>query len=440
MFMSYNNIIDYLYSLQSVGIKLGLDNISALLGRLDNPHRAFHSIHIAGTNGKGSTAAMVASMLESAGVSTGLFTSPHLLSFTERIRVDGAEVTEREVVELAQRVREAAHGLNPTFFEVVTAMAFVHFRERKVRWAVVETGLGGRLDSTNVIVPEMSVITPISMDHMEFLGTTLAEVASEKAGIIKPGVPVVSAPQEPEALLELREAAARESSELHLLEEDFSYKLENAEPGRISLTYSDDGLSVPGIEVPLSGEHQAMNAAVAVRAFALAAKVLALGQEEMVSAVRQGLKGLKWPGRLELVAKDPPVYLDGAHNPAASLALARELLKRPVAPSEETVLVLGVMKDKDVEGLIRPLLPLAGEIICTAPAYGRATSPEELAGAVSALGHKARAVHGVNNALDEARALGKTVLVTGSFYTAGEALEALGVKGVHARLRECAPR
>ena len=440
MLMSYNNIIDYLYSLQSVGIKLGLDNISALLGRLDNPHRAFKSIHIAGTNGKGSTAAMAASMLQSAGVSTGLFTSPHLLSFTERIRVDGAEVTEGQVVRLAGMVREAAHGLNPTFFEVVTAMAFLHFRDKAVVLAIVETGLGGRLDSTNVIVPEVSVITPISMDHMDFLGSTLAKVASEKAGIIKPGVPVVSAPQEPEALLELRKAAARESARFHLLEDDFSYKLENAETGRISLTYTDDNLSIPDIEVPLSGEHQAMNATLAIKAFSLAAMGLALGQKEMVSAVRQGLKCLKWPGRLELVSSDPPVYLDGAHNPAASLALARELKQRPLAAPGRTVLVLGVMKDKDVHGLIRPLLPLAGEIICTAPAYGRATSPEELAGTVSALGHKARAVQGVNNALDEARATGKTVLVTGSFYTAGEALEALGTKGVLTSLRECAPR
>ena len=437
--MSYNNIIDYLYSLQSAGIKLGLDNIRRLLERLGNPHMDFQSIHIAGTNGKGSTAALIASCFESSGERTGLFTSPHLLSFTERIRVSGTEVTEAEVVGLAQRVRVAADGLNPTFFEVVTAMAFVHFRERKVRWAVVETGLGGRLDSTNVLAPALSVITPISMDHMEFLGNTLKEVAAEKAGIIKDGVPVVSAPQTPEALAVLTGTAARHKAEFSLLGEDFTFRLKDATTSGVSLTYSDDDLNIPGIEVPLAGEYQAMNAAVAVRAFSQAMKSMKdIGMEAVASAVRQGAKDLKWPGRLELVADDPPVYLDGAHNPAASSALARELLIRPVAPPEETVLVLGVMKDKDAEGLVRPLLALAGEVICTAPAYVRAMSAEELAAVVTALGREARAVAGVKRALDEARATGKTVLVAGSFFTAGEALEALGIQGVHTRLRECA--
>ena len=413
-------------------------NIRRLLERLGNPQMDFQSIHIAGTNGKGSTAAMIASCFESAGERTGLFTSPHLLSFTERIRVSGTEVTEAEVVDRAQRVRDAADGLNPTFFEVVTAMAFVHFRERKVRWAVVETGLGGRLDSTNVLAPAVSVITPISMDHMEFLGNTLKDVAAEKAGIIKDGVPVVSAPQTPEALAVLTGTAAKHKAEFSLLGEDFTFQLNNATTSGVSLTYSAEDLNIPGIEVPLAGEYQAMNAAMAVRTFSLAMK--AMKKDAVASAVRLGAKDLKWPGRLELVADDPPVYLDGAHNPAASSALARELLKRPVAPPEETVLVLGVMKDKDAEGLVRPLLALAGEIICTAPAYGRALSPEELAGTVSTLGHKARAVAGVKRALDEARATGKTVLVAGSFFTAGEALEALGIQGVHTRLRECAPR
>ncbi len=432
--MSYDNIIDYLYSLQSVGIKLGLDNIRQLLERLGEPHMDLRSIHIAGTNGKGSTAAMAASMLQSAGERVGLFTSPHLLSFTERIRVSGKEVTEAEVVELAQKVRDAAQGLNPTFFEVVTAMAFVHFREQKAGWAVVETGLGGRLDSTNVISPEVSVITPISMDHMEFLGTTLEEVAAEKAGIIKNGVPVVSAPQAPEVLAVLISTAARHDAELSLLGEDFTFQLKNATTSGVSLTYTDDELRLPDIEVPLAGEYQAANAAVAVRAFSLAMKDLK--KEAVARAARQGAKRLKWPGRLELVAHDPPVYVDGAHNPAASSALAGELLMRPVAPPEKTVLVIGVMKDKDVKGLVRPLLALAGEIICTAPAYGRATSAGELAAVVASLGHEGRAVTGVKRALDEARATGKTVLVTGSFYTAGEALEALGVRGVHMRLRE----
>ncbi|KKL49614.1 hypothetical protein LCGC14_2313740, partial [marine sediment metagenome] len=237
MFMSYNDTIDFLYSLQSVGIKLGLGNIRKLLKRLGNPERSFRSIHIAGTNGKGSTSAMLASLMENAGVNTGLFTSPHLLSFTERIRAGGKEITSMQVVELAALARAASSEMTPTFFEVVTAMAFMHFRATGVQWALVETGLGGRLDSTNVIAPEVTLITPVSMDHMEFLGDTLKDVAGEKAGIIKPGVPVLSAPQEPDALEVIKNKADLCGSELHILGEDFHYEIERATTQGVTFTY-----------------------------------------------------------------------------------------------------------------------------------------------------------------------------------------------------------
>jgi dihydrofolate synthase/folylpolyglutamate synthase len=435
--MGYSNTIDYLYGLQGTGIKLGLDNIRALLSRLGDPQHAFRTAHVAGTNGKGSTAAMLASFMEKAGRRTGLFTSPHLLSFTERIKIDGTEITEREVVETAAGVRSASEGLDPTFFEVVTAMAFVIFREQGVEWAVVETGLGGRLDSTNVIRPEATVITPVGLDHAEFLGDALEGVAREKAGTIKEGVPVVSARQAPEALSVIEETAARKSAPLFLEGRDFRFEPLGADPGTVGLRYSDKEMSIPRIDVPLRGEYQAQNAALAVRAFALTAGEM--GTDRIAATVTEGAGALKWPGRLEQVADGPPVYVDGGHNPSASEALSSELRTRPIAPPEKLILVLGVMRDKDVEGILRPLLEVSRDAICTAPGYGRAVGPEELAGRARRLGFNARGVEGVGRALDEARRTGKSVLVAGSFYTAGDALMALGAEGVLTRLRECAP-
>ncbi|MBI5188953.1 MAG: bifunctional folylpolyglutamate synthase/dihydrofolate synthase, partial [Nitrospirae bacterium] len=205
--MSYSETVNYLYNLQRHGIKFGLDNIIRLMSVLDNPHESFLSVHVAGTNGKGSTSAMIASILQAAGLRVGLFTSPHLVSFTERIRINDEEITEDEVISLTDEIREKSSRLkaqssdfSPTFFEVVTAMAFMYFKRRKIEIAVVEVGMGGRLDATNIIIPEVSVITSISYDHKEFLGNTLKEIANEKAGIIKDGIPVVISYQEPEAM------------------------------------------------------------------------------------------------------------------------------------------------------------------------------------------------------------------------------------------------
>lgn len=435
--MGFTDTIDYLYGLQHSGIKLGLDNISTLMGRLGDPQDAFRSVHIAGTNGKGSTAAMLAAFMEKAGRKTGLFTSPHLLSFTERIRIGGTEITEEDVMEYAEKVKAAAGGLEPTFFEVVTAMTFLYLKDGGIEWAVVETGLGGRLDSTNIIHPEASVITPIGLDHAEFLGNTLESVAREKAGIIKQGVPVVCALQDSRALSIIEKKAAEMSAPLYLEGRDFVFDVLESSPDTFAISYSDADQSIQRLDIPLRGTYQAQNAALALRAFSLAFQDM--GAERIMVAAAEGGKTLKWPGRLERVAEDPPVYIDGGHNPSAAGALASELMARPIAPAGELVLVLGVMSDKDVEGIIRPLLPLSKDAICTAPGYGRAVGPEELAARARALGFEARGIEGVGNALKAARGTGKTVLVAGSFYTAGEALEALGAEGVLTRLRECAP-
>jgi len=438
--MKYDNTINYLYGLQGAGIKLGLRNIRALLDKLGNPQDTFDCLHIAGTNGKGSTAACLSGLLHGPDHLTGLFTSPHLLSFTERIRVNAVQITEGEVIELADTVREAALGLDPTFFEVVTAMAYLYFKMRQVRWAVIETGLGGRLDSTNTIAPKATIITPIALDHAEFLGHTINSVASEKAGIIKKGVPLVLAAQCEEARKVITGKAAEMDAPLYEEGRDFHFSINERSTNGIIFDYSDSERTIKSITLPLRGDYQAQNAALAIRAFCLTAPEMS--PEALESTIKEALSKIHWPGRLERVSETPPVYIDGAHNPSAALALARELTARPVA--DHLTLVLGVMRDKDVVNIISPLLPLADKIICSSPAYGRAMTSEYLAGLCQRLGHKADSSDNVSDALEAAistaAASNGAVLVAGSFFTAGEALEALGAKGVLTRLRECASK
>jgi dihydrofolate synthase/folylpolyglutamate synthase len=430
--MSYKETIQYLYGLQSHGIKLGLDNSRDLLERFGDPHRSFRSVHVAGTNGKGSTAAALASMLSWCGAKTGLFTSPHLVSFTERIRVDGAEITEKEVVSYADEIRTTASGMEPTFFEVVTVMGFLRFTRSGVQWAVVETGLGGRLDATNVLTPEVTIITPIDIDHQEFLGSSLPEVAAEKAGIIKPGVPLVAAPQKPGAMQVLREKAREAGAPLSIAGEDFGFAVKREGRGGVSFDYTSRSLSLEDVAFPLAGAHQALNAALAIRALELARGEEGAGER----AIRGGLASLRWPGRLELLKESPPIYIDGAHNPAAAHALARTLRDGLLKDGKRLSLVMGVMSDKHVREILSPLLPLASSVIFAAPRYGRAAAPEALSREAASLGFASRTAPSVADALEVAIASGDAVLVTGSFYTIGEAKEALGEKGFLTELRE----
>jgi dihydrofolate synthase/folylpolyglutamate synthase len=444
---SYNDAIAYLYGLQKFGIKLGLDNTRRLMSLLGGPQN-FRSVHVAGTNGKGSVSAMIASVLETAGYKVGLFTSPHLVSFTERIRINNVEISEHEVVELTNEVREIVEedkeryqpDFSPTFFEFVTATGFLYFKRKGVEWAVVETGMGGRLDATNVLTPEVSVITGIGYDHKEFLGRTLKEIAGEKAGIIKEGVPVVSSSQEPDVMKVITEKAAEKKTPLFVYGEDFSSRVKDSDMRGITFDY-EGGERLRDIKVPLCGMHQMENASVAIKAAELIMKKETVAYEH----VREGLSGIKWPGRMELI-KDSghgcDILIDGAHNPSASEALARSL-KEYFLPSYETViLVIGIMGDKDMTGIMRPLLPVASEIIFTAPDYERAASPERLQEYASAMGFGSKVTHSVKEALElvETTARGssrKTVaVITGSFYTIGEAKLLLGDKGILTRLRE----
>lgn len=459
--MSYNHAIDYLFGLQKHGIKLGLDNITRLLSFLGNPQDSFKALHIAGTNGKGSTSAMLASILRAAGFNVGLFTSPHLVSFTERIRVNNAEISEQEVIDLTDEIKGILDGrrqtaeqnaefksrtpdsrLSPTFFEFVTAMAFLHFRRKGVEWAVVETGMGGRLDATNVIVPEVSVITSISCDHKEFLGRTLKEIAEEKAGIIKNGVPVVASHQDREALKIINSRAADKNAGLFEYDRDFASDLREA--GIRGITFDYKGrVCLENLFVPLCGLHQMENASVAIKTIEL------IMEKESVSAgsVRKGLADTEWPGRLELIkmpGRKYDILIDGAHNPSAARKLAGALKNYFIPVYGKIIIIFGIMSDKDMEGIMSPLMPVASEVIVTAPDYGRAASPERLAEIAISLGSAPVTANSVKEALDIAAERAGIfyehapclVLITGSFYTIGEAKTVLGHKGTLARLRE----
>ncbi|MEK7712863.1 MAG: folylpolyglutamate synthase/dihydrofolate synthase family protein [Nitrospirota bacterium] len=441
--MGYAAIVNYLYGLQKHGIKLGLDNTVKLLSLFNNPQEKFHSIHIAGTNGKGSTSAMIASILQTAGFKTGLFTSPHLVSFTERIRVNNEEITESDVVSLAEEIRfkiqDSRFKLNPTFFEFVTVMGLLYFKRKNIDWAVVETGMGGRLDATNVLLPEASVITSINYDHSEFLGNTISAIAEEKAGIIKDGVPVITSAQEPSVMDPIKKKTEQKNAGLFIYGRDFSAVIKAEDTSGSVFNYNGDS-SFEDLVISLPGRHQVLNAALALKTIEIVSKKSSHHASRITHhAIRNGLGNIKWQGRLELVSKEPPILIDGAHNPSAAKILADSLKEIFFKKYRRIILIAGIMSDKDVRGIMAPLLPLAAEIILTAPAYERAASPDVLSGHAISLGFSCRKAYGVADALSMAREIyreGDLIVITGSFYTIGEAKEILGEKGVLSRLRE----
>ncbi|GER93544.1 bifunctional folylpolyglutamate synthase/dihydrofolate synthase [hot springs metagenome] len=465
--MSYYDAINYLYSLQKYGIKLGIEKTKTILSQLGNPHKDFSSIHIAGTNGKGSVSAMIASILAAHGFKVGLFTSPHLVSFTERIKINNHQISESDVVSLTEEIKERIldqqEGTTailrycdtaPTFFEFVTAMAFLYFSRNNVDWAVIETGMGGRLDATNIIIPKVSVITKIGYDHKEFLGETLTAIASEKAGIIKSEIPVVSAYQEKEAEDVIIKVAKEKSSPFFIYGKDFSGKLKSSDIKGITFDYLDNSHIITDLHTPLAGEHQLFNACVAVKATMTALQRTPLH----IDLLKDGLAATEWHGRLEIVSKEPLIMIDGAHNPDAAKALS-EFIKKYLN-DYKIILIIGIMSDKDMQGIMSPLLPLASKIIFTAPNYGRAASPENLAGIALQMGFSSMVANSVKEAIDMAKELVnrqglsiksqtmtevrsqsimhnvQLILITGSFYTIGEALEILGEKATLGSLRE----
>lgn len=412
----YPDSVRYLYALGNE-IKAGkfdLHGIAAVLARLGHPEHAARVVHVAGTNGKGSTCTMIASAVQRAGYRTGLYTSPHLVSPTERIRVDGAAVSEEEFAaafDVVHRVAEemlAAGELawHPTYFETVTAMAFVLFRERGVEWIVLEVGLGGRLDATNVVTPELSVITPIDYDHEAWLGHTIGAIAGEKAGIIKPGVPVVIARQRPEAEQVVAERAREVGAPLVRAE---AYAAAGVCLHERGSSFEWEGLAM---ECPLAGAHQVDNTVTALTAL----RQLGIPPE----AMREGIRAARWPGRLEYVAERPAIVLDGAHNPAGVRALGAYI--REWAGARKVWLIYATMRDKSVGEIADVLFPLVHELVLTAADNPRALDPRTL---LRHIDHpKARTAANVAEALGLVRreaAADDLVFVSGSLYLVGEA-------------------
>jgi dihydrofolate synthase/folylpolyglutamate synthase len=400
--MTYPDSVQFLYALgnEIKSAKLGLERIVAVLEALRNPERAYRVVHVAGTNGKGSTCAMIDAGLRAAGVRTGLFTSPHLIEPTERIQIDGIPVSQRDFERAFNVVHETAEKLDldchPTYFETVTAMAFWLFREKKVETAVVEVGLGGRLDSTNVVHPVLTVITPIDFDHEAYLGHTIEAIAGEKAGILKPGVPAVFARQRPEAAAVL-EARAGELRVPVTRFRDFEIR---------DLHMDARGSRFSGIVCPLAGEHQIDNAVTA----ALALRALGISPD--------GIKDARWPGRIEHVSPNPDIILDGAHNPAGARALARYLER--FYGGRRIWLVYGAMRDKAIDEVAGVLFPVAAELVLTAPDTPRALRPEALA-EFAGRGHIEPTVE---SAIAYARADAAeedVIVITGSLFVVGEA-------------------
>jgi len=403
--VNYTEALAWLYSLQRFGIKLGLENIQRLIGELHVDLGSARVIHVAGTNGKGSVCAMIDSICRAEKYRTGLFISPHLVTFRERIRVNGEMVSENEVADGLSNIRKlvADWDPHPTFFEIATALALKHFSEAKIDIVILETGLGGRLDATNAIQSNVAVITPIALDHQEWLGDSLSKIAGEKAGIIKAQVPVVSAPQLSDAEKVIRARAAECEAPLQFVTEAYDKS-----------------------PIALRGEHQKLNAAIAIAA------VRAANIEIDESAIARGLGTVEWPGRFQ--CWDKRTVIDGAHNPSAAKVLADTWSE--IFGEERATLILAVLSDKDLRAICEMLAPIAGSVLLPQIRTERAVDPAELQKIFVDLGRESETTASIGEAFAKARERSPPILITGSLHFAGEALA--HIQGRPAAFEECA--
>lgn len=427
--MNFEESLDYLLSLghETLTIKLGLRNTELLLETLDNPQKSYQSVQIAGTNGKGSTAVVLNSICRSAGIHTGLFTSPHLISITERIVIGGQPISTNDFARHATTVRTAGEKLLgcgdiktlPTFFEQVTAIALLAFREAKVRLAILETGLGGRLDATTVAAADIVAITPLALDHQDYLGETIEEIAAEKAAIIRPGVDAVIAPQSQPALDVILKRCLDSSVTPVMVNEGDAIIQTATRDGAFRVTFETVAERYENVLLGLRGRHQIVNTVVALR---LAQSLRKRGFEISRAAILSGIETASHPGRLELYVDSPPLLLDGAHNPAGARALRQYLDEFTVKP---LTLIFGAMKDKKLEEIAGILFPLADHLILTRPDNLRSAEVDTLLEIASGLvgREKTFAANSIAEALAKAREVtvaGGLICVTGSLYLVGE--------------------
>lgn len=444
----YQETLDYLYSFVDYSLtrqtrytpeKFDLGRMHAFMQHFGDPHHSFPSIHIAGTKGKGSTAALCASVLQTAGYRVGLYTSPHLQDYAERIQVDREHIPHQDLVEMVDEIRPYLDaGTELTTFELTTGIAFLYFRKQGVQAAVVEVGLGGRLDATNVVTPLVAVITSLSHDHTNFLGETLAEIAGEKGGIIKAGVPLVLAPQKDEARLVIERIAAQRQAPLIQVGRDILFaEMSHSLSGQSLLVWSaeeqelvDRYIEAGGLEeweptrlqIPLLGYHQVENAATAYTALKTASNSSRLSITE--ADIQRGFQNVSWPGRFEILNTQPPVVIDSAHNRYSALKL--RLALDDYFPGRPVVLVFGASEDKDVEGMFAELMPRVRRVIATRSYHPRSLDPEALKDLAHRFGRPVKVTQDVSEAmLDAVRTVDEQelVLVTGSLFVAAGARE-----------------
>ncbi len=416
----YNDCLKAMYGLRRFGIKLDLGAIRGLMEGLGDPQRKFSCIHIAGSNGKGSIASTLASILETSGRRVGLYTSPHLVRFNERIRINGAPISDADVVNAYQAVNDArapGEERHPTFFEYATAMAFHEFAKRKVDWAVIETGMGGRLDATNVIDPVLSIISNISMEHRMYLGNTLAEIASEKGGIIKRGVPVVTGAKQRSVISVLERIAHDLEAPFHRAGRAFRVRRR----GNRAFNYYGLDNIWRDLITELTGRHQIDNAALALAACEILNR---RGARLTRETIQEGIGRTRWPGRLEIISESPLILLDGAHNLAAAKNLARHLSEE--LTDREITLVVGILDDKQYKGMLESILPPCKRCIITRPVIERALPPEKIRRAAARIVDDVRVIDRVPDAVQYAVENAKpedAICIAGSLYVVGEAMQ-----------------
>jgi dihydrofolate synthase/folylpolyglutamate synthase len=416
---SYENCLKTMYGFRRFGIKLGLSTIKKILAGLGDPQDNFACIHVAGTNGKGSVASSLASILHRSGYKTGLYTSPHLVRFNERIQVNNRPITNEKVVASYSAVKNAHSGKrDPTFFEFTTAMAFFEFAAQKVDWAVIETGMGGRLDATNIINPTLSIITNISLEHREYLGNTLAQIAAEKAGIIKKRTPVITGIRQKKALAEIERIAAEEKAPLFRLGTDFKVRRNQGQ----TFSYYGIGNVWHNLQTALPGSYQVDNAALVLAACELIGKN---NTAITLDHIQEGLTKNHWPGRLEIVSNNPLIILDGAHNLAAARNLAKFLATN--FADKAITLVIGILDDKPYKEMLKSLLTPVTRVILTRAKTDRALEPGKLFEETKSFFPDATIIsdvaQAIKNALETTPRQG-AICIAGSLYVVGEAKEA----------------
>ena len=439
--MDYRQAVDYLLGFANFEVEspeklryrdFNLTRVNELLRRLGDPHLQYPTAHVAGTKGKGSVCAMTASAAQAAGLRVGLYTSPHLHTIRERIQIDGEPISEAAFAETVAALQPAIAEVNAlmaltsggriTTFEALTALAFRHFAEQGVGLGVIEVGLGGRLDATNVVAPAACAITSLSLDHVDVLGGTLPKIAAEKAAIIKPGVLAVSAPQPPDALAVVERAAERAGAPLRLVARDITYERSLTGGGMQRVAVATPSRRYD-LRVPLAGRHQAENAAVAV---GLCEALTGAGLPLNPAAIADGIASVRWPARMELLPGNPVVLIDGAHNPF-SMRSFKESLSEHVA-SEHVLLIFGANRSKDLDGMVAEIAPLPRHVLAVQSRHPKSAPPRAILAAFSRCGVQAAEADGVAAGIDAARQIarpGDVIVVTGSLFAAAEAREHL---------------